>query len=54
MTDSATLRSHYGTWGEHPDFPSSDWQDEVADDATRLGYWDWVEAQIDALEDSND
>jgi len=34
---------HGGTWGEHPDYPVSDWQYEVANGDTRLGYWDWVE-----------
>lgn len=29
-------------WGEDPDYPVSDWQREVAQDYTRLGYWDWV------------
>lgn len=29
-------------WGQDPDYPLEDWQSEVADDNTRLGYWDWV------------
>lgn len=33
---------HGGYWGEHPDYPVSDWQDEVAADHTRCGYWEWV------------
>jgi hypothetical protein len=31
-----------GIWSEHPDYPVSDWQHEVANDDTRLGYWPWV------------
>ncbi len=30
---------HGGEWGEHPDFPVEDWQQEVAADDTRKGYW---------------
>lgn len=43
-----------GYWGEHPDYPQKEWADEVADDATRLGYWDWVEQQIDIAEEDDD
>lgn len=40
-------RSH---WDEHPSYPVSDWQSEVANDDTRLGYRDWYEAQIEAAD----
>ncbi len=37
------LQEQYGSeWGEHPDFPVEDWQQEVAADDTRKGYWEWV------------
>ena len=36
-----------GIWGVHPDFPVSDWRYEVANDDTRLGYWEWVQAAIE-------
>jgi hypothetical protein len=29
-------------WVEHPDHPVADWQAEVANDDTRLGYRDWT------------
>lgn len=32
-------------WGQAPDYPLEDWQYEVANDDTRLGYWDWVLCQ---------
>ena len=32
-------------WGEDPSNPIIDWQREVADGDTRLGYWQWIEAQ---------
>lgn len=32
-------------WGSDPDHPVDEWQAEVNDDATRLGYWDWVQCQ---------
>lgn len=28
-----------------------DWQREVAEDNTRLGYWEWVEANVDLYGD---
>lgn len=34
-------------WGEHPDHPVTDWQAEVANNHTRLGYWAWVAARLD-------
>ncbi|QAY80367.1 hypothetical protein [Sphingosinicella sp. BN140058] len=37
-----------GVWGHHPQFPVTDWRHEVANDDTRLGYWEWVASQIDA------
>ena len=42
----------FGLWGEHPDYPVVDWQAEVANDDTRLGYWAWVIARIES--DKND
>ena len=39
-------KSHGGLWGEHMDYPVEDWQAEVACGDTRLGYWDWVMAQM--------
>ncbi len=33
----------HAPWGESPKFPVSDWQYEVANGDTRLGYTDWVE-----------
>lgn len=38
--DTPELGADY--WGEDADFPVGDWQFEVANDDTRLGYWDWV------------
>ncbi len=40
-------------WGSDPLYPVGDWQYEVANDETRLGYWEWVENQRDA-EDCGD
>ncbi len=43
MTDYAEqLRQQYGHWGNHPDFSITDWQREVSERNTRLGYWEWV------------
>lgn len=35
-------------WDVHPDHPLEDWIYEVANNDTRSGYVDWVNAQIDA------
>ena len=43
-----------GVWNEHPDYPRSDWQDEVANDDTLLGYWDWVDHRIEAEDREDD
>lgn len=37
-------------WSGHERFPVSDWQDEVAANYTRLGYWDWVQHRIESEE----
>ena len=46
VADAVDLEKEFGHWGEHPDFPVCDWQDEVASDETRLGYWIWVEVKL--------
>lgn len=43
--DAAMARD---VWSELPAFPRADWRSEVADEATSLGYWDWVEHKIEA------
>jgi hypothetical protein len=48
--DIKTVYSHHnGYWGEHPVHPVSDWQRQVADGETRLGYWEWVMATLEAM-----
>lgn len=36
-----------GHWGEHPGHLVADWQYEVANDDTRLGYWQWVANRLE-------
>lgn len=46
---------HGGHWGKHPDHPVSDWQYEVENHETRLGYWEWVADRVrNAESDDND
>lgn len=45
LTPEGLIES-YGYWGQHPEFPVSDWEYEVANDNTRRGYWQWVHAKI--------
>lgn len=40
------MEQHGGYWGEHPDHPSCDWRFEVANEDTRMGYWEWVESRV--------
>lgn len=42
-----------GYWGEHPDHPAADWQDEVRNGDTRQGYWGWVQREIALAEQAN-
>jgi hypothetical protein len=37
-----------GTWGEHHTYKPADWRLEVEARDTRSGYWDWVQAKIEA------
>ena len=47
--DNPTIADkHGGTWGEHPTYSVSEWQEAVERSDTRLGYWGWVEGQIEA------
>lgn len=46
--ESEKLKEKYGVWGEHPAYPVSDWQYEVGNDDTRLGYWPWVAHRIES------
>lgn len=40
---ASDLRETYGGhWGKHPEYPLEQWQDEVRNNDTRLGYWEWI------------
>jgi hypothetical protein len=49
MSKEATnlANANGGVWGEHPNYPVADWKHEIANDDTRLGYWDWVEHRLE-------
>ena len=34
-------------WGSHPRFDRADWRQEVCSSSTQLGYWEWVEHQLE-------
>ena len=42
----ALARQHGGYWSEHPLWPSDKWRDEVTNEETRVGYWQWVVARL--------
>lgn len=54
MTPDELRFAYGGPWGEHPEWPVSDWQIEVANGDTRRGYWEWVAANIEAGANQND
>lgn len=44
------LADKYGTdhsWGEHPAFNRRHWKNEVANGDTQIGYWQWVQSEIE-------
>lgn len=47
----ALAQKHGGVWGKHPNYIVADWQYEVTNNYTRLGYWDWVLNRIWQEED---
>jgi hypothetical protein len=55
---SATeLQAKYSTgesWGKHPTFPPEDWQYQVGEGDTRLGYWEWVASEIASADDADE
>ena len=57
--EALDLAAHFGgTWGEHPQHEVGAWAEEVANEDTRLGYWEWVANRIDSgdfdLDDDTD
>lgn len=46
-----TANGEYSWGDEHPDHPVSDWQYEVANNSTRIGYSDWVQHQLESEPD---
>lgn len=49
--EQALMDEFGGAWGRHPEYSVDDWQYEVANGDTRLGYWTWVDNKISAEED---
>lgn len=56
--DSSRFRQKYGLeadyWGQDDEHSVSDWQAEISDNETRLGYWDWVEAQREQAQEAEE
>lgn len=40
------LMLKYDSKGQHPNYPLSPWRFAVREGATMLGYWEWVELQL--------
>ncbi|MGF6281848.1 hypothetical protein ABH908_000119 [Pseudomonas frederiksbergensis] len=47
------LRAKHYEAGEHAHFTKQEWKDEVGNDETIRGYWDWVMAQIEQAGDES-
>jgi hypothetical protein len=47
-TAGGALADKLGYWSEHPDYPVTDWQYNVREGNTRLGYWAWIASNIEA------
>jgi hypothetical protein len=43
----AKIFEEEGYWYDHPEHPLVDWQYEVANGDTRLGYQEWITARED-------
>jgi len=39
----------HGVWAEYPGYPRADWQYEVANGDTVLGYWEWIEHKMEGI-----
>lgn len=39
----------FDVWGEDPECPLRDWQYEIGNNETRLGYWEWVQSKKDEV-----
>ena len=40
-------KDKFGFWEPYPGHPVEDWRFEVANDDTRIGYWEWVEGRLE-------
>lgn len=49
--ETASVSPMQSAWSVEPDYPVEDWQYEVQNDDTRLGYGEWVEAKKEAAEE---
>lgn len=38
-------------WSEHKEYPRQDWQYEVANNNTNLGYWEWLSHRLETRDD---
>lgn len=43
-----------GQWGEDASHPRSDWSVDVANGDTSVGYWEWLQAALDAEGDTHE
>jgi hypothetical protein len=50
--EARRLEAAHGHWGEDSQYILADWQHEVANDTTRLGYWEWVAPQYALTEEA--
>lgn len=47
LLNARELSDKYGARNEHPDADRECWREQVTEGRTSLGYWEWVENQLD-------
>ncbi len=52
LLESVEAMRRADAWGQNPDWTRNDWQFEVANGETQLGYWQWVSHKIEGCEET--
>lgn len=52
LVDELEAKYTVGTgWASHPDFERGEWRQEVVDENTQCGYWEWVFNKVQSAEE---
>lgn len=50
ITDVPLRETVEDVWSEHPTWTRDDWITDVGNGDTHIGYWEWVDGQIDDMD----